>query len=170
MQEQTQLIIQYFIMGGSMVAAILAWIAKIRWSKEYQVAKQAEISAKTAQIEALNEKVDFYKDMSSNVVIDMLTEQKEKYEELISQLRDENFEKENIIAKLEKDVNNTNSFINFEIEEPEGDVADTLARVYENKGNYSKAIFAYQKMLLKYPEKEEYIRSRITEIKNILNN
>lgn len=36
---------------GSIIAAIFAWVAKIRWSKEYSYAKDAVISSKEAQIE-----------------------------------------------------------------------------------------------------------------------
>lgn len=38
---------------GSVVAAILAWVAKIRWSNDYRQAKEAEIAAYKAQIDGL---------------------------------------------------------------------------------------------------------------------
>jgi chromosome segregation ATPase len=41
----------------SLIAAILAWIAKLRWSKEFAAAKDAAIAAKDAQIDQLQEQI-----------------------------------------------------------------------------------------------------------------
>ncbi|MFC1857508.1 hypothetical protein ACFL9U_05695 [Thermodesulfobacteriota bacterium] len=38
------------------VAAILAWVAKLRWSREYQNSVKSQLAAKDAQIELLREK------------------------------------------------------------------------------------------------------------------
>lgn len=43
---------------GSVGAAILAWVAKIRWSTEYREAKEAGIRALTAQITSLEKAKD----------------------------------------------------------------------------------------------------------------
>lgn len=47
--------IQPIITLGSIVAAILAWVAKLRWSKEFTNAKDATIAAREAQIEQLKD-------------------------------------------------------------------------------------------------------------------
>ncbi|MBN2486371.1 MAG: hypothetical protein JXB34_10400 [Bacteroidales bacterium] len=47
-------------------------------------------------------------------------------------------------------------------------ITDTLATIYLNQGNYAKAIFAYEKLSLKYPEKSAYFAAQITEIKKLI--
>ena len=42
------------------------------------------------------------------------------------------------------------------VKEHDGIFTDTLARIYIKQGYYSKAIFAYEKLILKYPEKSGY--------------
>lgn len=44
---------------GSVIAAILAWVAKLRWSKEYTDAKDAVISAKDDQIKTKQSHIEF---------------------------------------------------------------------------------------------------------------
>jgi chromosome segregation ATPase len=46
-------IIQSLAALGSTLAAVLAWVAKLQWAKEFQEAKEAQISALKGQIDAL---------------------------------------------------------------------------------------------------------------------
>jgi hypothetical protein len=52
----------------------------------------------------------------------------------------------------------------------EGDsfMTETLARIYEKQGLLKKAIFVYEKLSLKYPEKSTYFASQINRIKSHL--
>ncbi len=56
------------------------------------------------------------------------------------------------------------------VKENEGFFTDTLAQIYIKQGHYAKAIFAYEKLSLKYPEKSAYFAGQISEIKKLINN
>lgn len=47
-------------------------------------------------------------------------------------------------------------------------VTETLADIYEQQGHYQKAKEAYQKLILKFPEKSAYFASRIQELDKLI--
>lgn len=47
-------------------------------------------------------------------------------------------------------------------------VTETLARIYEQQGNYARAISAYKNLSLKYPEKSSYFASRILNLEKFI--
>jgi len=65
---------------------------------------------------------------------------------------------------------NTEDFSKDSIKEHESFFTDTLAQIYIKQGHYAKAIFAYEKLSLKYPEKSAYFADQISEIKKLINN
>ena len=44
-------------------------------------------------------------------------------------------------------------------------VTETLAKIYALQKNYSKAITAYEKLILLYPEKKTFFASRIENLR-----
>ncbi|MEW6470474.1 MAG: hypothetical protein AB1458_16295 [Bacteroidota bacterium] len=48
-------------------------------------------------------------------------------------------------------------------------VTETLARIYEKQGAYHKALEAYERLSLLYPEKSAFFAARIEEIRKLIN-
>lgn len=83
---------------------------------------------------------------------------------------------DNFIIDQPKIVQNEHSKVDKEAaaikpiaDEPEM-ITDTLAKIYINQEKYEKAILAYEKLSLKYPEKNIYFAGQIKKIKQLINN
>ncbi len=72
--------------------------------------------------------------------------------------------KPNEIKKGDKDIS-LNS-----LKESDAFMTETLAEIYLKQGYYYKALHAYEKLSLKYPEKSIYFASQIQKIKELITN
>ena len=100
-------IFTYSITGLSLIAAILAWIAKIRWSKEFKEAKQAQIDVLEQHIKALKDLTPdrikkFYVDTTEllNLNIDKLEENNKELEENKKELKEKIFTLEHKLTQF----------------------------------------------------------------------
>ena len=71
--------------------------------------------------------------------------------------------------KIAPTKNDTSAQVNLGRNQPEspGLMTETLARVYLEQKKYTKAIQAYEILILKYPERSVFFADRILEIKNL---
>ncbi len=100
--ETTQ-ILNYLITILALVASLLAWIAKLRWSKEFKEAKEAEIKAKIAQMDLIREKVEFYESIISNKLFDYSKQTIANLEQLLIKTEKSKQEEiNNILSKIKE--------------------------------------------------------------------
>ena len=101
-------LVTLFSVGG----AILAWIAKIRWSDEYIKANEAIIKAKDAilvtkdeEIILLKAQITHYKDLSPEMIWKQVESSKKFYDEYIKTVETEKKAAEKAIKKMEEQIN-----------------------------------------------------------------
>lgn len=66
-------------------------------------------------------------------------------------------------AGIEEDISE------YSIRDSDDLFTETLARIYMEQGHYEKALMAYEKLSLKYPEKSIYFANRIKKIEELIN-
>ncbi|WP_322549814.1 hypothetical protein [Flavobacterium psychraquaticum] len=69
-----------------------------------------------------------------------------------------------------KELTKTPANISKNVDEPTHLMTETLAKVYLEQKKYTKAMQAYDILILKYPEKSSFFADRINEIKNLQQN
>lgn len=115
-------ILQLLVTLASAVAAILAWVAKLRWSEEYAKAKDETIRAKgaqiellerqvienakekDAQIEALKQRIEGLHELNSPKIREHYLSMKEQLEEHIHQLETDITSRKREIEEKEKEI------------------------------------------------------------------
>lgn len=126
---------------GSLIVAILAWLAKIRWSKEFEKAKDETIKAKEAQIIALEREVKSLQNMTPMKLREYFNSVKEQLEEYNTNLKQQ-LEQANLeIEELERKQLN---------QEPEPDFSDKTENLQET------------------PKSEESFETKVITLKNTL--
>jgi hypothetical protein len=83
----------------------------------------------------------------------------------IDALLDKFMQEEPRISRPVKDFYNPVKSARKSVEESDDMVTETLAKIHVLQKNYSKAISAYEKLILLYPEKKAFFASRIEKIR-----
>jgi hypothetical protein len=104
MNSNIHLIIQYIILLTSLIAGIIAWLSKLKWSKEFS-------NAKEAQIKSLKEMADFYKDIISSNLINFQKEQIFYLEQILNKQENKIKEDEEKIKINEQNLKNQEELI-----------------------------------------------------------
>jgi len=74
------------------------------------------------------------------------------------------------IARKKEDDKEEKVFTPQPIKDEPDMITDTLAKIYIKQEKFDKAILAYEKLSLKYPEKKIYFAGQIKKIKQLINN
>ncbi len=83
--------------------------------------------------------------------------------------KEENFEEIFGLEKREKEFFSPTKKAKESLDESRLPVSETLAKIYIAQGNYPKAIYSYEKLMLKFPEKKSFFAIQIQTLKKKLN-
>jgi tetratricopeptide (TPR) repeat protein len=72
-------------------------------------------------------------------------------------------------SKKEDNISQPESVASLYTQTPEALMTETLAKVYLQQKNYTKAIKAYKILILKYPEKSGFFADQIRAVKKLIN-
>lgn len=133
------------ILSGA--AAVLAWLAKIYWSREYISAKDEIIKAKEAQIEQLESQVQHYKDLTPMKIQEYFHSVKEQLEEYNDSLQTK---LENTKDQLEKKNEELKK-----LEQNDQQKSSTITNIKEEKEKLEEQVSELEKDLEKLRINEE---------------
>lgn len=97
-------IVYITITGLSIIASILAWVAKLRWSSEFREAKKAQIESIQEQIKVLQERNETLKELTSEKIMGHYKSTKEGLESLNNKILEEKNELQIKMDEMETEI------------------------------------------------------------------
>jgi hypothetical protein len=147
-------------------AAVLAWLAKLRWSKEYGAAKDAVIKAKEEQIQLLKMEVESLQRMTPMKIREYFESVKKQLEEYNDRLQSEVAAAEELLRH--KDVRL--SQLEAQLQVTDTEVLSSLARV--SSAAHAPFIAGASEIKLKFESMEDFspesILEKVPELKQLL--
>jgi chromosome segregation ATPase len=153
--EEIMDILQTIITLISILAAILAWLAKLRWSKEFASAKNATIATKDAQIAQLKDHIKVLQEMTPMKVREYFISVKEQLEEYNESLKNQILELEKQLQAKDSEVQRLKELLPEENEE----LREAFLTLTESEKKYK----SYQKAMLNILSKVTDITSGLVE-------
>jgi len=156
---------------------------KLDLKQEY--ANELAIETKTTSIEKSSDAVDKNDSLGPLSFVDWLKQKQNKIVEIekldeinedeekegdrkkvaVNELLEKFINEQPTISRPVKDFYSPLKNARESIEESDDMVTETLAKIYALQKNYSKAITAYEKLILLYPEKKTFFASRIENLR-----
>jgi chromosome segregation ATPase len=121
---------------ASGLAAVLAWVAKIRWSNEFAAAKDETIRAKEAQIEFLEREIKGLQEMTPMKIREYFMSVKEQLEEYIDELNTK-------INELNGELLNKDGLI-AELRESESENVEMIERLSHERNEMAELILGFE--------------------------
>lgn len=161
---------------ASAIAAVLAWLAKLKWSSEYGKAKDETIKAKEAQISSLKEQLAYYKDLTPMKIREYFSsvkEQLEEYNDLLQQQLDganqEIGERNKKITELEKSGKSKEAEVRKLVTE-KADIEENVRTIQQEITETKRRYESDGAIVIRMPKIDvEHLRS-ITEVSQHLRN
>lgn len=137
-------------------AAVLAWLAKVKWSKEFATAKDATISAKDAviqskdvQIESINAQLDSLRELTPMKI-------REYFLSVRMQLEEYNNELQKQLERATVEIESKNRHIEELISRQGEEWPDMIIQLQEERDEIKKTAENLEKQVAKFEEQYGY--------------
>ncbi len=112
------------------------------------------------------DKIDHTDTGSLEPLRESISDSKKMSKKEINALLDKFISEEPRISVPRKEIFDSNKNAKRSLEETRSNVTETLAKIHLMQKNYSKAISAYEQLILLYPEKKTFFANQIKKIKD----
>ncbi len=156
------------ITGLSVLASILAWVAKLKWSSEYREAKKAQFDSIQEQVRVLKERNETLKELTSEKIMTLYRNTKEGLETLNNQILEEKIDLQNKVDEMETEIERLKKENKNSIKLPDFSHLKNMSNQFEKSLNvFNKNYAVHYKELSSTLEKMKNIDFVIKDKDNI---